>query len=119
MTAIEYPLFTIRDGRSFRLRFSMRAIRALKAWGVPTTAPKDNEESWEQLHQQLAAVAYNEVDGEMVYADLKPGDVKAAYGDDPELWELKAIRTAIDAAVSFRMLSDEKSSQPGTAQQGS
>ena len=118
MTALEYPQVKLRDGQTFRLRFSMKAIRLLKQWKLNNPNATDQIEAWAQLAGQVAATAYRESpDGKMEHAGLTLEDVVKAYDDDPELWEMKSLRDAVNLAVDFRMQAGDDNSQPASNQQ--
>ncbi len=119
MNAIDYPQLTLPDGKTYRIRFSMKSARLLTQWGIPETTPTNPEEVWAQLTGQVAGAAYLESEtGEMNFADLTPEYVRGLFPDDAEMYQVKAMRAAVQAAVNFRMPSDE-SSQSQTAFQAS
>lgn len=115
MNALDYPKVDLPDGKTYRLRFSFKSARLMASWGIGEEAPTTPDQAWRQLCGQVAGSAYiEEAEGKMAFCDLTPDYVRDLYDDDPEIYQMKALRDAVRATVNFRMPSDENG-QSGAA----
>ena len=124
MIAIDYPIFRLRNGEQYRLRFSLSAIKRMQEWEIGTDAPTNIDESWKHLAGQFAACACTlkvdeagqpAVDENPTWAGLTPQVVRDMYFDEPDFAELRDMRAAVEAAVGFRRPAAGKTSQPAPA----
>lgn len=89
-------------GTEYTLKFGLNALRRLEAWNIKFgDLPKNASEGWHQLRCQVAASACTIQDGKLQYAGLTPEGIEEIYNGDPDLWEMNALRSAVQLAIDF------------------
>ncbi len=115
----DYPRIQLNGtGQVYVLKWALQTMIKLQEWKTPESNLDENGRAngvlgWTQLSGQVAASCCIEKDGKLVPADLKPEDVTAAYDGNPDLADMKYLRSAIDKCLTFLLASDDESSQSG------